>query len=226
MTTLRVFVMLSRVDAKAEWARIWLHFPEPGPDDEQDPEPPRHDRWNGTPLTRTCALAIRAAIMLAAGSKMIPASAGVLGLCMVGRRTTGASKALAGDTAAAHRLLLDVIQKVLVGGSWQNVDEALARCFKSAEEYADTEEEIAETARGIAGEFKQVLDWVNAFYRAETVVERGRVLAAHPQLQAPEVDRIMAKAQEDAVAQNDGAGAARWAEARAFLARYRRLAGE
>ena len=127
-----VMVALMIVDQNAEWERLWLEFTVP---EElriavvRDPNPDSGEFWHGQPVTGTCALAIRAAFALADGSGLLPVSAGILTLCMVGQPGTAASQAILGTDRTRYALLLSLVQEAAMGGGWADVELVLAHSF-------------------------------------------------------------------------------------------------
>jgi hypothetical protein len=230
--TLGVFLALIEVDAAAAWDRIWLEFGELQPSATGrylDPRPEAGERWNGRPLTGTCAQAIRAAVLLADGSDLLPASAGVLALCLVGEPTTAASRALAATSGHAHAVLLDLVQEALVGGSWRDIGSVLHQCFEQAagpHAPADEDPDLRRFADDMAEQFEALLEVLNQFLFAGTPAESGRLLEQHPELLGAQVDKVLAKLLKDAEETGDEAGLRWLRERRGYLDNYRRLTGQ
>ena len=239
--TLGVFLALTVVDAAAQWDRIWLEFGEINPlaaGRYTDPLPDAGERWKGQPVTATCAKAIRAAVLLAAGSDLMPVPAGVLALCLVGEPTTAASRALAGTSENAHSMLLDLVQEVLVGGCWQDIESVLKRCFDRASSALpaamppsgpgaldDEDPDVRRFLDDMADQYEELLDLLNQFLRADTPAESGMLLEQHPELLSAQVDRIIEKTRKDAAEAGDEAAAKHLRERQGYLESYRRLSG-
>lgn len=130
-----VLVAMMALDHFTEWDRIWLEFasldavatavvidsaPDPG------------DQWLSLPVTSTCATAVRAALILADVYGALPVPLGFLGLCMVGLPSTGAARALIGDSPERHTSLIELAQEVLIGGGLEDIEAILPECFSRA----------------------------------------------------------------------------------------------
>jgi hypothetical protein len=229
--TLGVFLALTVVDAAAAWDRIWLQFGEldaSAAGRYPDPLPEAGDRWNGQPVTGTCAQAIRAALLLADGSDLLPVSAGVLALCLVGEPTTAASRALGATSDHAHAVLLDLVQEALVGGSWRDIGSVLHQCFEQAAlDAPDAEDpDIRRFADDMAGQFEALVEVINQFLFAGNPAESGRLIEQHPELLGAQVDKVLAKTLKDAEEIGDQAGMQWLRERRGYLDNYRRLVGQ
>jgi hypothetical protein len=244
MGTLDVFLALMKADAAADWQRIWLSFREPDEADAdryRDPSPPDGDSWNGRPVTATCARAIRAAVALADGSSpsLLPVSAGVLALCLVGTPATAASRALGATAGRAHHVLLELAQEVLVGGGWDDIESVLENCFDASVPGApgglDDEDpdvrslmEDPDIRRFIdyqADQIEALVATLNEFLRADTLDRSGALLERHPELLSAQVDRIIKKSIGEAEQMGDSAGARRMREKQRFLENYRQAFG-
>jgi len=130
-----VMVALMMIDQNAEWERLWLEFTIPEAlmiAAVRDPRPDSSETWLGQPVTGTCALAVRAALALADGSELLPVSAGILALCMVGQAGTAASQAILGVDRTRYPLLLSLVQEAVIGGGWADVESVLAYSFSFA----------------------------------------------------------------------------------------------
>lgn len=157
-----VVVALMRVDQNAEWERIWLEFTVPEAlkiAGVGDPRPDCSETWRGEPVTGTCAMAIRAAVALADGSGLLPVSAGILMLCMVGQPGTAASQALLDTDRTRYPLLLSLVQEAVIGGGWADVESVLAHSFglaAAAERSQPTPDDPGSTTGSqLTGEDKQ-----------------------------------------------------------------------
>ncbi len=242
--TLDVLLALMKADAAADWQRIWLSFREPDEADAgryRDPSPPDGDSWNGRPVTATCARAIRAAVALADGSgpSLLPVSAGVLALCLVGTPATAASRALGATAGRAHHVLLELAQEVLVGGGWDDIESVLENCFDASVPGApgglDDEDpdvrslmEDPDIRRFIdyqADQIEALVATLNEFLRADTLDRSGALLERHPELLSAQVDRIIKKSIGEAEQMGDSAGARRMREKQRFLENYRQAFG-
>jgi hypothetical protein len=229
VSTLAVFLALTTVDAAAAWDRMWLEFGEPSQASAHhyaDPLSAAGELWNGQPLTATCAAAIRAAVALADGSGLMPVPPGVLALCLVGEPTTAASKALSATSGQAHATLLELIQEVLVGGSWQDIASVLSECFAQAMaaqvgEDPDVQRFIADMGDRI----EALLEVLNQFIRATTPEASGMLIEQHPELLSEQIDKILVKSLKEATEARDEAGMKLLRERRTFLDNYRRLIG-
>ena len=235
MSTLNVLTTLMALDVAAEWDRIWLEFGDPSRQlvsQYADPVPDSGDQWQGQPVTGTCARAIRAAVALAAGSGILPVSPGVLALCLMGEPTAAAVQAMGATSAAGHSALLELAQEALVGGSWQDIDSVLARCFAASDAESPAAGEEAELVRfageavsGLADRFEELIDVLNQFLRADTAAGSGRLLQEHPELLGGQVDRIIKKSIQEAQSAGDTEGVRRLRERQSYLDHYRRLTG-
>lgn len=239
--TLDVFLALMVVDAAAAWNRIWLEFGELNASAVgryPDPRPEAGERWNGQPVTATCGQAIRAAVLLADGSDLMPASAGVLALCLVGEPTTAASRALAATSEEAHCVLLELVQEALVGGSWRDISSVLKQCFdRAADPGGPTGEDpdvqrfmkdpdVQRFVEDMADQMEALVGILNQFLRAGSPAESGQLLEQHPELLGLQVDKILAKSLKDAEEMRDEPGVRWLRERRGFLDNYRRLTGQ
>jgi len=233
MGTLDVFLTLMRVDAAADWQRIWLNFSEPDASDAvryRDSSPPNGDSWNGRPVTGTCARAIRAAVALAdrPAPDLLPVPAGLLALCLVGEPTTAASRALGATSEPARSMLLELIQETLVNGHWDDIESVLEDCFDppgpDAPGSADDEDpDVRAYVAYQADQIQALMDALNEFLRAGTPDRSGALLEQHPELLSAPFDAIIAKSITEAEQARDHAGARRLRERRLFLENYRQL---
>ncbi len=242
--TLDVFLALMTADAAADWQRIWLNFRQPDEADAdryRDPSPHDGDSWNGRPLTATCARAIRAAVTLADGTtpSLLPVSAGVLALCLVGTPATAASAALGAPAGRAHSLLLELAQEVLVGGGWDDIESVLENCFDAPApgapgELDDEDPEVRalmedpDVRRLIdyqADRIEALVATLNEFLRADTLDRSGALLERHPELLSAQVDRIITKLIGEAEQMGHFAEARRMREKQHFLENYRQAIG-
>ncbi|HLK00815.1 MAG TPA: CHAT domain-containing protein [Streptosporangiaceae bacterium] len=224
---------LMRIDAAADWQRIWLHFREPDAATAgryQDPSPHADDSWNGRPVTGTCARALHAAVALADRSvpSLLPIPAGVLALCLVGEPTTAASRALGATSEPAHSLLLELMQEVLVQGGWADIKAVLWDSFDlpASGPSGRMDDEDLDVRRFVdyhAGKFQALVESLNQFLRADTPDLAGALLERHPELLSPVFEAIVAKSIGEATAAGDHAGARQLREKRRFLEGYRRL---
>lgn len=236
--TLGVFLALTTADAAARWDRIWLEFGELTPSAVgryTDPLPEAGERWDGQPLTATCGKAIRAAVLLAEGSGLMPVPAGVLALCLAGEPTTAVSRALAATSRQAHSVLLGLVQEALVGGSWQDIESVLKGCFDRAASAAPAaagpalageDPDVRRFVDEMADEIEALVGVLNQFLTAETPAASGKLLEQHPELLSPQVDKIISKTMKEAAEAGDEAVAERFQERRNYLDNYRRLVGE
>jgi hypothetical protein len=233
MGTLDVFLTLMRVDAAADWQRIWLSFSEPDASAAgryHDSSPSAGDSWNGRPVTGTCARAIRAAVALADRSApdLLPVPAGLLALCLVGEPTTAASRALGATSEPARSMLLELVQETLVNGHWDDIESVLEDCFDptgpGAPGSADNEDpDVRAFVAYQAGQIQALMDALNEFLRAGTPDRSGALLEQHPELLSAPFDAIIAKSITEAEQARDHAGARQLRERRLFLENYRQL---
>jgi hypothetical protein len=224
--TVTVFRALVMMDAGAEWDRIWLEFGEPDWSDAghyRDPLPRSIDQWRGEPLTGTCARAIRAAVVLADRSGILPVSPGVLALCLIGEFRAAATCSLLAHSAADHSVLLELVQETLVGGSWQNIELILRQCFNAAEADHKIQQAEQEVIDKIADSYEEFIGVLNQYLDAETPIESGSILEAHPELLGDRVDRVLAKCLDEAREAGDVDGVRHLSERRSYLQNYRRL---
>ena len=243
-STLDVFLAVMEVDALAAWWRIYPTFREPEAPDAvrcQDPQPHADDWWNGRPITVTCACAIRASVGLACNTvpNLVPISAGVLALCLVGLPETAASRALGVQSDDAHRELLELVQEALVQGHWDDIQEFLAACYAVPDppasggpgkpgmptpawpEANDPDlQRIFDAATEAAADRMEAL---NQFLRADSPERAGELIEQHPELLSSPFDKII----EDGIRDAEQAGDRDWAlQAQArlhFLQTYRQL---
>jgi hypothetical protein len=242
MGTLDVFLTLMRVDAAADWQRIWLNFSEPDASAAgryHDSSPHAGDSWNGRPVTGTCARAIRAAVALADRSapSLLPVPVGLLALCLVGEPTTAASRALGATSEPARSVLLELVQETLVNGHWDDIESVLEDCFDppapGAPSSADSEDpdvlalsedpDVRALVAYHADKIQALVDALNEFLRADTPDRSGALLEQHPELLSAPFDAIIAKSITEAEQARDDAGARRLRERRLFLEKYRQL---
>lgn len=226
--TLDVFLTLMKVDAAADWQRIWLAFREPDESASgryQDPSMRADDSWNGRPVTGTCARAIRAAVALADGTvpNLLPAPAGLLALCLVGRPTTAASRALGATSEDAHSMLLELVQETLVEGHWDDITSVLAGCLEEPGRGADDDLDGRRFLDYWADRIEALVDAFNQFLQADTPDRAGALLEQRPELLSGPFDAMIAKAIDEAEQASDHAGARRLRERRLFLESYRQL---
>lgn len=239
LDTLGLLLSLS-ADTAGQWDRIWLEFGEPGSDMVglyEDPDPLSDDRWRGRPVTGTCACAIRAAVILAEASEMLPVSPGLLALCLVADSGAAATRALAGSSASAHARMLELAQEALVGSSWGDIGSVLARCFElaraasgraeadaeEADDDAEFERFARDTAAKLADRYQALVDALNDFLRADTAIESGRLIDQHPELLGDHVDKLLARFIEEARGAGDLASKEHLKDRRRYLASYRLL---
>lgn len=138
VNTRDVLVVLAAIDNNIRWSRVGEAFG--GLDasaSAADPLPAGGDVWMGTPVTDTCATAIRAAHFVAVAYDMDLTGPGILALCLVAEPSTAAATSLAGDDAQRHSQLLAMVQGELVGGDLADVASVLGRCFAAASGRAD-----------------------------------------------------------------------------------------
>jgi hypothetical protein len=243
--TLDVFLALMEADAAADWQRIWLNFRKPDAVDAgryPDPSPHDGDWWNNRQVTATCAGAIRAAVALADGSdpSLLPVSAGVLALCLVGTPATAASCALGATAGPTHGLLLELAQEALVGSHWRDIESVLEYCFDAPSPGApdELEEEDPDVRRLMEDpDVRRFIDYqadrlealvaaLNEFLRADTPNRSGALLEQHPELLSGQVDAIIEKSIGEAGQAGDLTGARHLRERRRFLENYRQLTGK
>jgi hypothetical protein len=244
VSTLDVLSTLSKVDTAGQWERIWLRCGEPSPAVSSrylDPVPSPGGRWRGQPVTGTCTVAIRAAVALAARSGALPVPAGVLAVCLVGEATTAASRALGVRSPADHAGLLELAQEALAGSSWDNAGAVLAACLREAAEgvlpseaaegipAGEAEDDmgplVADAVNELGDRYQQVIDVTNAFVRADTMAERGRLIEEHAELLGPAVARIIDRWAEHARAAGDRETERRVRARQDLLENYRLAAG-
>lgn len=236
MDTRDVLVAMMTIDVNAErWQRIWLRFGYPeavlaAP--VTDPLQYSGDLWFGQPVTKTCAIAIRAALIMGEHSDLLPVPTGLLALCLIGERTTAASHALLGNDYSRYEELLELVQQDLFGSSWSDVGSVLEMCFSAAAaepEISDEEEEeldqfASKLADEITEHYARLVDAVNEFLRADSPTALGPLIEAHPELLSDQTDAVFAKCIEDARTAGDETGLRNLEYHRRFLDNYRRLA--
>ncbi|GAA1275772.1 hypothetical protein GCM10009677_31570 [Sphaerisporangium rubeum] len=233
--TIALLIAMARIDVDGDWQRLWLEFGELTPAMSQrfpDPAPFAGDLWRGRPMTGTVAVALHASAALAAGSRSLPVSPGMLGLVLVGRPSTGASCALTGGSPPRWARLLDVFQRDVVGGNWPEIQPVLKFCYERAEalrstpmptdDDPSTERWIQDMSTSVAERFKRLADLMNQLVRAERPAERSRLVAKHPELLNDDVDAGFVKLIADAKAQRDMVAARRYQDRLDFLREYRR----
>jgi hypothetical protein len=224
--TVAVFRALTVTDVAAEWHRIWLEFGEPDWSQAsqcRDPLRRSADRWQGKPLTGSCARAIRGAVVLSDRSGILPVSPGVLALCLIGETDAAATCALLAHSAAEHSTLLELAQEALVGGSWQNIGLVLRECFDAAETEQGMQQAEKEILDKVADSFEELLGVLTQFLRAETPAESGNILDTHPELLGDQVDRMLVKFLDDAREAGKVDSERHLRERRNYLRNYRRL---
>lgn len=227
-STLDVFLAVMEVDALAAWWRIYPPFREPEAPDAaryQDPQPHADDWWNGRPITVTCACAIRAGVGLACNTvpNLVPISAGVLALCLVGLPATAASRALGVRSDDAHRELLELVQEALVQGHWDDIQEFLGACYAVPDPPASAglgapglpapgwleadDPDLQRMLDAAADRIEALLDALNQFLRADSPERAGELIEQHPELLSSAFDKII----EDGIRAAEQAGDRNWA---------------
>jgi hypothetical protein len=236
MDTLGLLLTASS-DAVGDWQLIWQEFGEPGPDmvgHYRDGVQSPDGQWQGLPVTGTCARAIRAAAILAEGSDMMPASTGLLALCLFADPRSAASLALAGDSAAAREKLLVRVQEALVGSAWPDIEDVLDRCLVQAgaaesdadddsADWAELERFASEIAERQADQIETLISALNDFLRAGSPVKSGEIIDQHPELLGDDIDRLLNRFIQEASDRGDQADERHLRERRRYLASYRRL---
>jgi hypothetical protein len=134
LDTLRLFVALETFDMSSEWDRLWL---EAG-DTEflaalklSDPEPGRAGTWDAVSLTGTCTRSLAVVVRLCDTYSLWPAPVGALALALVADPRSSAAQALMAQGNLNHSGLIELLQEITLGGTYENIESLLAMATQS-----------------------------------------------------------------------------------------------
>jgi len=134
LDTLRLFVALEAFDMSSEWDRLWLEAGDTrflAALKLSDPEPGPGGTWDAVPLTGTCTRSLAVAVRLCDAYSLWPAPVGALALALIADPRSSAARALMARGSLNHTGLIELIQEITLGGTYENIEYLLAMAIKS-----------------------------------------------------------------------------------------------
>jgi hypothetical protein len=140
LDTLRLFIALEAFDLSSEWDRLWL---EAG-DTEflaslplSDPQPGAGGTWDAVSLTGTCTRSLFVAVRLCDAYGWWPVPVGALALALIADPRSSAAQALMARGSLNHTGLIELLQEITLGGTYQNIEHLLATAIHALARNAD-----------------------------------------------------------------------------------------
>ena len=133
LDTLHLFIALEAFDLSSEWERLWL---EAG-DTEflaslklSDPQPGAGGTWDAVSLTGTCTRSLFVTVRLCDAYSLWPVPVGALALALIADPRSSAAQALMARGSLNHTELIELLQEITLGGTYQNIEHLLATAIQ------------------------------------------------------------------------------------------------
>lgn len=140
LDTLRLFIALEAFDLSSEWERLWL---EAG-DTEflaslklSDPQPDAGGTWDAVSLTGTCTRSLFVTVRLCDAYSLWPVPVGAMALALIADPRSSAAQALMARGSLNHTGLIELLQEITLGGTYQNIEHLLATAIYPLARNAD-----------------------------------------------------------------------------------------
>ena len=130
LDTLRLFIALETFDMSSEWERLWLETGDTGflaSLKLSDPEPNPGGTWESVSVTGTCTRSLAVAARLCDAYSMWPVPVGALALALIADPRSSAARALMTRGSLNHIRLIELLQEITLGGTYENIEQLLAR---------------------------------------------------------------------------------------------------
>ena len=114
----------------SEWERLWLETGDTGflaSLKLSDPEPNPGGTWESVSVTGTCTRSLAVAARLCDAYSMWPVPVGALALALIADPRSSAARALMTRGSLNHIRLIELLQEITLGGTYENIEQLLAR---------------------------------------------------------------------------------------------------